>query len=53
MTYKFIVNALNPLRYAVRKKFWEKNGYEIIHVRDFMVCFDMKYVTKWRCLIPP
>lgn len=24
MTYKFIVNALNPLRYAVRKKFWER-----------------------------
>lgn len=47
-----VVNALTHCVAQLGINFGKEKVHKIIPV-DFVVYFDQKYVTKWRCPIPP
>lgn len=51
MTNRFIVNTLTHCTTLLRNSFVKEKIYKIIF--DFIVYSDRKFVTIWRCPIPP
>lgn len=48
---RFVVNALTHYAMLLRKEFRKENIYKTMF--DFIVYFVRKYVTIWKCPIPP